>query len=176
MRLSAAVLSVEMYSVLANAHGGAFVVTEQHQQPQQLQQKQRPLGHAPNHGAATGSSATDALSGSMSSAAMLGTVAAATAAASMGLARKQRTSRSTTSIATLMHAFESELGVQDPVELLATFEEDVATIRHVHSHGVKLFYLQLEFFCLQLSFCACILLRCLLDALAHCKQKNSNYN
>ena len=130
MRLSAAVLSVEMYSALANAHGGAFVVTEQHQQPQHLQQKQRPLRHASSHGAATGSSGIDALSGGMSSAAMLGTVAAATAAASMGLARKQRTTRSTTSIATLMHAFESELGVQDPVELLSTFEEGLVTMRH----------------------------------------------
>ena len=35
----------------------------------------------------------------------------------------------------------------------------------------KLFYLQLELFCLQLSFFAYSPLRPLLDALAHCKQK-----
>ena len=37
----------------------------------------------------------------------------------------------------------------------------------------KLFYLQLEFFCLQLSFFAYSLLRPFLDALSHCKQKSS---
>ena len=35
----------------------------------------------------------------------------------------------------------------------------------------KLFYLQLELFCLQLSFFACSPLRPLLDALSHCKEK-----
>ena len=37
----------------------------------------------------------------------------------------------------------------------------------------KLFYLQLELFCLQLSFFAYSRLRPLLDALSHCKQKSS---
>ena len=35
-------------------------------------------------------------------------------------------------------------------------------------------YLQLELFCLQLSFFAYSPLRPLLDALSHCKQKSSN--
>ena len=38
----------------------------------------------------------------------------------------------------------------------------------------KLFYLQLELFCLQLGFFAYSSLRCLLDTLSHCKQKSSN--
>ena len=38
----------------------------------------------------------------------------------------------------------------------------------------KLFYLQLELFCLQLSFFAYSPLRPLLEALSHCKQKSSN--
>ena len=38
----------------------------------------------------------------------------------------------------------------------------------------KLFYLQLELFCLQLSFFAYSPLRPSLDALSHCKQKSSN--
>ena len=38
----------------------------------------------------------------------------------------------------------------------------------------KLFYLQLELFCLQLSFFAYSPLRPLLDTLSHCKQKSSN--
>ena len=38
----------------------------------------------------------------------------------------------------------------------------------------KLFYLQLELFCLQLSFFAYSPLRRSLDALSHCKQKSSN--
>ena len=37
--------------------------------------------------------------------------------------------------------------------------------------GGKLFYLQFELFCLQLSFFAYSSLRPLLDALSHCKQK-----
>ena len=40
--------------------------------------------------------------------------------------------------------------------------------------GGKLFYLQLELFCLQLSFFAYSPLRPLLEALSHCKQKSSN--
>ena len=39
---------------------------------------------------------------------------------------------------------------------------------------VKLLYLQLEFFCLQLSFFAYSPLRPLLDALSHCKQQSSS--
>ena len=39
------------------------------------------------------------------------------------------------------------------------------------SLGGKLVYLQLELFCLQLSFFAYSPLRPLLDALSHCKQK-----
>ena len=42
------------------------------------------------------------------------------------------------------------------------------------SAGGKLFYLQLELFCLQLSFFAYSPLRLLLEALSHCKQKSSN--
>ena len=38
----------------------------------------------------------------------------------------------------------------------------------------KFFYLQLELFCLQLSFFAYSALRPLLDAVSHCKQRNSN--
>ena len=40
--------------------------------------------------------------------------------------------------------------------------------------GGKLFYLQLELFCLRLSFFAYSPLRPFLDALSHCKQKSSN--
>ena len=40
--------------------------------------------------------------------------------------------------------------------------------------GGKLFYSQLELFCLQLSFFAYSPLRPLLDALSHCKEKGSN--
>ena len=42
------------------------------------------------------------------------------------------------------------------------------------SQSGKLFYLQLELFCLQLSFFAYSPLRPLLDALCHCKQKSFN--
>ena len=38
----------------------------------------------------------------------------------------------------------------------------------------KLYYLQLELFCLQLSFFAYSPLRRLFDALSHCKQKSFN--
>ena len=38
----------------------------------------------------------------------------------------------------------------------------------------KLFYFQLELFCLQLSFFTYSPLRPLLDALSHCKQKSSS--
>ena len=40
--------------------------------------------------------------------------------------------------------------------------------------GGKLFCLQLELFCLQLSFLACSPLRGLPEALSHCKQESSN--
>ena len=43
----------------------------------------------------------------------------------------------------------------------------------IYLNGGKLFYLQLELFCLQLSFFAYSPLRPLLDALSHCKQKSS---
>ena len=46
--------------------------------------------------------------------------------------------------------------------------------RIMNLSGGKLFYLQLEFFCLELSFFACSPLRPLLDALSHCKQKSIN--
>ena len=42
---------------------------------------------------------------------------------------------------------------------------------HPFANGGKFFYLQLELFCLQLSFFAYSPLRPLLDALSHCKQK-----
>ena len=54
---------------------------------------------------------------------------------------------------------------------------DIDTDTTFYSVGVdrgKLFYLQLELFCLQLSFFAYSSLRRLLDALSHCKQKSSN--
>ena len=41
----------------------------------------------------------------------------------------------------------------------------------VNTHGGKLFHIQLEFLCLQLSFFAYSPLRPVLDALSHCKQK-----
>ena len=45
--------------------------------------------------------------------------------------------------------------------------------KHYHKYWGKLFYLQLELFCLQLSFFAYSPLRPLLDALSHCKQKST---
>ena len=49
-----------------------------------------------------------------------------------------------------------------------------ALLRNNFSAGGSFFYLQLELLCLQLIFFAYNPLGCFLDALSHCKQKNSN--
>ena len=62
--------------------------------------------------------------------------------------------------------------IRTSVEILTLFlQRTSATIRE-RKRG-KLFYLQLELFCLQLSVFAYSPLRRLLDALSHCKQKSS---
>ena len=53
-----------------------------------------------------------------------------------------------------------------------TFESQSCLTRFIFCRG-KLCHLQLEFFCLQLSFFAYSPLRCFLDTLSHCKQRIS---
>ena len=63
--------------------------------------------------------------------------------------------------------------------LRVRFEEgpgkpDVPEFQSGRNYRGKLFNLQLELFCLQLSFFAYSPLRLFLDALSHCKERSSN--